>query len=163
MTRLLRTIRFDDSDTRVFAEAAASGEWAVSGAFAFSALKPEEITGKTRQAFANGFLGIPSFGRSTFAVVAEADEAAEHEIAYRLALHFVASYGAPDTEAGLPVARDEIAFSADLCRNLPINTVITIRRTFDSAGRIREELRTIRPPAGELPHARIWTVEHDGA
>lgn len=162
MTKLLRTIRFDESDTRVFAEAAESGEWAVSGAFAFSALKPEEITGKTRQAFANGFLGVASLGRSTFAVVAEADDAAEHEIAYRLALHFVDRYGAPDAEAALPAAREEIAFVADLCREQPINTVFTIRRTFDGDGRIREELRTIRPPTGELPHARIWTVEHDG-
>lgn len=159
--KLLRTIRFDSSDDRVFEHAAASDEWAVSGAFAFAHLAPSDVTGKVKQAFANGFLGLESFGRSTFATVAEADQVAADEIAFRLARHFVDVYGAPDTEAAWPAAQEELAFVLDLCRDVPINTVFTVRRFFDSDGKIKEEFRTIKPPSGEPVHARIWTVEPD--
>ena len=55
--------------------AAEAGEWAVSGAFQFGATEPQDMTGKLKQAFANGFLGVDSFGRSTFATVGEATDA----------------------------------------------------------------------------------------
>jgi hypothetical protein len=157
--KLLRTIRFDSSDERVYEVAAQPGEWAVSGAFAFAQLAPAEVTGKTRQAFANGFLGVESFGRCTFAVVAEAAPGVREQIQLRLAGHFVAHYGAPDLAAALPAAREEVDFIAELCREALINTVFTVRRTFDPAGRIKEEFRTIAPPSGEPRHARIWTAE----
>ncbi len=51
---------------------------------------------------------------------------------------------------------------AELARDAPINTVFTVRRTWDAEGRIKEEFRTIRPPTGEPQHARIWTVVDDG-
>ncbi len=159
--KLLRTIRFDSSDDRVFEHAAASDEWAVSGAFSFAHLAPADVTGKVKQAFANGFLGVESFGRSTFATVAEADQAAADEIVFRLACHFVEAYGAPDTNAAWPAAQEELAFILDLCRDAPINTVFTVRRTFDPDGQIKEEFRTIKAPTGEPMHARIWTVEPD--
>ena len=159
--KLLRTIRFDSSDERVFAEAAAAEEWAVSGAFAFAGRAPEDITGKTKQAFANGFLGLPSFGRSTFATVADVHQAEADEIVHILARHFVDAYGAPDIEAARPVAEEEVSFVLDLCRDVPINTVFTVRRFFAPDGQIKEEFRTIKAPTGEPLHARIWTVEAD--
>jgi hypothetical protein len=157
----LRTIRFDETDVRVFDRAAAAGEWAVSGAFAFSGLAPDALTGKVRQAFANGFLGTGSFGRSTFATVGEATASDEAALVTALAQHFLAAYGAPDLEAATMAAREEIAFVADLCRDLPVNTVLTVRRSLDEAGAIKEEFRTIAPPSGEPAHARLWTVEPD--
>jgi hypothetical protein len=156
--KLLKTIRFDASDERVYETAAATEEWAVSGAFAFAGLVAETIAGKTRQAFANGFLGLANFGRSTFATVAEATPADLDEIEQRLAAHFVAAHGAPDIAAALPAAKEEAAFVLDLCRDAQLNTVFTVRRTFDAQGRIKEEFRTIRPPTGEPQHARIWKV-----
>jgi hypothetical protein len=161
--KLLRTIRFDASDERVFEFAAAAEEWAVSGAFAFAHRGQGDLTGKTRQAFANGFLGVTSLGRSTFATVADASEADQEEIEQALARHFVSTYGAPDIDAALPVAREETAFARELAREAPINTVFTVRRTFGADGRIKEEFRTIRPPTGEAQHARIWTVSDDEA
>lgn len=161
--KLLKTIRFDASDERVFEHAAAPQEWAVSGAFAFAGLGPDAVTGKTRQAFANGFLGLASFGRSTFATVAEAAPADLEAVEQLLAAHFVAVHGAPSLEAALPAAREEAQFILDLCRDVPINTVFTVRRTRDAAGEIKEEFRTIRPPTGEPQHARIWTVVDDEA
>lgn len=159
--RFLKTVRFDASDERVFERAAAPEEWAVSGAFAFADLSPETTRGTTRQAFANGFLGLSSFGRSTFAVVTEAAAEEVAAIEDALAGHLVAAHGAPDIEAARCAAREEIAFVGDLCRDAPINTVFSVRRTWDRAGQIKEEFRTIRPPAGELPHAKIWTVVDD--
>lgn len=161
--KLLRTIRFDASDESVYAQAAPAGEWAVSGAFAFADLERSAIAGKTRQAFANGFLGVASFGRSTFVTIAEASGGDHAAIAMQLAMHFVASYGAPGLEAALPAAEDEIAFAASLAQDLPINTVLTVRRVFADDGTIREEFRTIRPPAGEPLHARIWKLDSDEA
>jgi hypothetical protein len=156
--KLLKTIRFDSSDERVYELAAAPGEWAVSGAFAFARVAPAEVKGKLKQAFANGFLGLSSFGRSTFASVASATSSDLEEVRQGLAAHFVADWGAPSLEAALLAAREETSFVEDLCREAPVNTVFTVRRTFDAEGRIREEFRTIRPPADPALHARIWTV-----
>lgn len=157
--KLLRTIRFDSSDDAVYARAAATGEWAISGAFAFASLSPGELVGKTRQAFANGFLGLESFGRSTFVVVAEASEADRAALVYRLARHLVADYGAPDAESAMPAAAEEMDFAASLAAGQPINTVLTVRRVRRDDATINEEFRTIRPTAGEPLHARIWTVD----
>lgn len=161
--KLLKTIRFDASDERVYARAAAPEEWAVSGAFAFAHLAPGAAQGKERQAFANGFLGLATCGRSTFATVAEAtaeDLAGAEQL---LAAHLVEAFGAPSIEAALPAAREELEFVLELCRDAPINTVFTVRRTWDAGGGIKEELRTIRPPDGEPQHARIWTTVDDEA
>ncbi|MEK9971791.1 MAG: DUF6505 family protein, partial [Ferrovibrio sp.] len=54
--KLLRTIRFDESDARVFPDAADPGEWAVPGTFVFADADPETLSRQERQAFANGFL-----------------------------------------------------------------------------------------------------------
>lgn len=159
--KLLRTIRFDASDMAVYDVAAAEGEWAVSGAFAFADEDVATLQGRARQAFANGFLGVTSFGRSTFVVVAEAPSEDRDELVYRLARHFVERYGAPDIEAALPVAQAEVAFAADLAVGQPINTVLTVRRVAGGEAGIREEFRTIRPPSGEPMHARVWMVEND--
>lgn len=161
--KFLRTIRFDESDAHVYDTAAAPDEWAVSGAFAFSGLEPDQVQGKIKQAFANGFLGLDSFGRSTFAVVAEIDEEEHGRVEQRLAAHFVAHYGAPDVAAALPAAREEAAFVSDLCAEALINTVFTVRRHFDDQGEIREEFRTIQAPSSKPLHTRIWqVVEDDG-
>lgn len=160
--KLLRTIHFDASDERVYETAAPPGEWAVSGAFAFD-LDADALTGKTRQAFANGFLGVASFGRSTFATVAEADPAVRAEIEASLADQFVARYGAPNREAALAAAREEVDFVVEFAAGAPINTVFTVRRTRTPDGATKEEFRTIRPPTGEPAHARIWTVVDDEA
>ena len=87
--RLARTIRFDESDDNVFEATAAPDEWAVSGAFAFSNWTEADLVGKKRQAFANGWLGLESFGRSTFVAVAQITEAEYAGAVDRLARHFV--------------------------------------------------------------------------
>ncbi len=159
--KLLRTIRFDHSDDNVFEKAAPADEWCIPGAFEFVDLRQADLTGKTRQAFANGFLGLPSFGRSTFATVAAISESEHDELVGVLGGHIMEFYGAPDLNAARSAAAGELQFAAELCSEQPINTVFTVRRTLDD-GEIREEFREIAPP-GEPRHTRIWDVVEDDA
>jgi len=157
--KFLKTIRFDMSDDHVFELAAAPEEWAVSGAFVFTGRSEDEVRkGKLRQAFANGFLSVKSFGHSTFTTVAECGEEDLGDIEQRLARHFVEHFGAPDLEAALPVAREETRFVCDLCADSLVNTVFTVRRRFDDTGEIKEEFRTIKSPDARPVHTRIWNV-----
>lgn len=161
--KLLRVIRFDESDNHVFARAGETDEWAVSGVSEFAGLGDDDIKGKTRQAFANGFLGIPSLGRSTFATVANITADEREELQMLFARLLVEQAGAPSLELALAAAEAEIGFASELCADKPINTVFTVRRVIDKKGQFREEFREIKPPTGEPSHARIWdVVEADG-
>lgn len=159
--KFLKTIRFDTSDDNVFEAAAGPDEWAVSGAFAFADMDSDEVKGKTKQAFANGFLSLESYGRSTFVSVAAFDDEDLGEVEERLVKHFVDSYGAPDEEAALGAAREETQFILDLCETSLINTIFTVRRHFAKDGKIREEFRTIKAPDTKPVHTRIWSVVED--
>jgi len=161
MMKFLRTIRFDDTDDNVFEIAAKAGEWAVPGAFSFVDLDPEEISGKTRQAFANGFLSVENWGRSTLASVASMQEKDREEIEQKLARHFVGDFGAPDIESALPAAKHEVEFAQKLCADQPVNTVFMVRREFDDDGHVREEFRIVRIEGDNQMHARIWSVTED--
>ena len=144
MTQLARTIRLDDSDLNVFDPAAEPGEWAISGAFAFSDFTADDLTGKNRQAFANGWLGLESFGRSTFVAVAPITEAEVAALTDALAAHFVSRYGAPSLEAALPVAAGEIRQMQELCADHAPNTLMVVERELEDVG-IREKIRVIKP------------------
>jgi hypothetical protein len=155
MPRLLRTIRFDESDGHVFAEAAGSGEIAVSGAFVFA--NPADLKGKARQAFVSGFLSVESLGWSTFATVATVDDEVFAQLVETLAEQCVARLGAPDLAAARPVAEAELAFVRDLCADAPVNTVFAVRREVDESGEVREAFRAVSPPRAAT-HTRIWDV-----
>jgi len=159
--KFLKTIRFDASDEHVFERAAAPDEWAVSGGFSFASFASKDVKGKTRQAFANGFLGLGSFGRSTFTSVGECSEKDLGKIERALTTHFIEDHGAPDEETALGAAREETRFIIDLCETPLINTIFTVRRSFDDEGEIREEFRTIQAPDAKPKHARIWSVVED--
>lgn len=152
-----RTIRMDASDAHVFEPAAEPGEWAITGTFAFAADTPDQLSGKRRQAFRNGFLGTTSFGWSTLAAVAPISEAEYAATIARLADHLLDNYGAPDRDAALAAAREEAGFAASLCDH-PVNTVITIERDFTEEG-IVENFRTVE--AGVDAPAQAWKVEDE--
>ncbi len=78
-----------------------------------------------------------------------------------LAAHFVERYGAPDLAAALPVAREEIGYVIELCRDVPVNTVFAVQRRFGDDGRIHEEFRTLAAPTEEPDHAKIWKITED--
>ena len=142
--KLARTIRFDESDGLVFDRAAESGEWAISGAFAFSHLEEGDLTGKTRQAFRNGWLSLESWGRATFVAVAVVEQAEIDALTMALAAHFVGAWGAPSLEQALPVAEAEMAHMLELCDEHRPNTLIAVERNLEEAG-IRESFRIIAP------------------
>ena len=96
--KLARTLRLDESDENVFETPAEPFEWAISGAFEFSDWTEADLTGKRRQAFANGWLGLESFGRATLVAVTAISEAEYAALVDRLCAHFVERYGAPDVE-----------------------------------------------------------------
>ena len=85
--KLPRTLRLDPSDLVVFTAAAAPGEWAVPGGFAFWDEDPAALAGKRRQEFRAGFLGLASFGWSTLVEVAEATPDQREQAAAALAAH----------------------------------------------------------------------------
>jgi hypothetical protein len=154
--KLLRTIRFDPSDTFVFERAAEPGEWAVPGTFLFWDQDVAALQGKARSAFRSGLLGVASLGWSTLAVVTDASEA-ERELALgQLASQLHESLGAPDLASARTAAEQEIAFAASLCDH-PAQTLIAVHRTWDGSD-IREQFRTLRPRGdgiGRVRHDRV--------
>lgn len=152
--RLARTIRFDDSDDNVFERTAAPDEWAISGAFAFSNLEQADLTGKTRQAFANGWLGLESFGRATFVAVAEITDAEYSAQVETLAAHFIAAYGAPDLAAARPTAAEELEYMRAMCDDHDANTLLVVQRSLVDAG-VSEAFRAIKPSEASLDMVAI--------
>jgi uncharacterized protein DUF6505 len=157
--KLLRTIRLDASDTFIFAAAAAPGDWAVSGSFAFEGA-PATLTGKALAAFRGGFLGIPSLGWSTLAQVVEVEAPDRDAAIESLARCLVERYGAPDLDTARAAATDEIEFAASLCGHPPA-TLIAVRRTAEGDA-IREAFRTLRPRGDNRPwHAFSFLEARD--
>lgn len=149
MAHLARVIRLDESDERVFETPAEMGEWAISGAFEFSNFSDADLVGKARQAFANGWLGLETFGRASVVAVMPVTEAELDDLAQRLARHFVERYGAPGEAAAEPVAREELRHATDLCDEHPPNTLILVERTLEDVG-VRERFRAVAPQAASL-------------
>ncbi len=147
--RLARALHLDESDAQVFHRVAASGEWVVAGGFEFSNWEEADLTGKARQEFANGWLGLDSFGRVTLVAVARITEAEMAALEQALAAHFVAMYGAPDMAAALPVAREELAHMAELCAGLDEGTLLALSRELSDAG-LRESFRVLESGAADL-------------
>ena len=147
--RLARTIRFDESDEQVFELPAQPDEWAISGTFEFSDWTKEMLTGKARQAFANGWLGLESFGRATFIATAQIEEAEYAALIDRLAAHFVAAYGAPDLAAARPVAEDELRFMREMCEDQDPNTILFVTREMVEDG-VSESFQAIKPKEASL-------------
>lgn len=140
--KLARAIHFDESDTRVYHSPARTGEWCISGGFEFSNWSEADLSGKQRQAFSNGWLGLETFGRVTFVAVTQIEEAESAALTAALAQHFVDVYGAPDLESARPVAAGEIAQMVEMCDDHDANTLLTVARELTDAG-VRETYRAI--------------------
>lgn len=141
--KLLRTIRLDPSDSFVFDRAAAPGEWAVPGGFEFWDQDTVKLTGRARQAFRAGFLGLTSFGWSTLVIAVEARPEERAEALEHLAQYLLARHGAPDIGAARAAAAEEIAYAETLASHPP-DTLIAMHRTLDAEGSVREQFRTFR-------------------
>ncbi len=147
--KLARAIHFDESDMNVFHSPARTGEWCVSGGFEFSNWGQGDLEGKSRQAFANGWLGLETFGRVTFVAVTQIEPVEKDQIIQNLAEHFVQLYGAPSVEAALDVARAEIDHMSELCDEHAPNTLLTVARDLTDSG-VHEAFRVITPQETQL-------------
>ncbi|MFX0540904.1 DUF6505 family protein [Roseovarius sp. S4756] len=152
--KLARAIHFDESDTRVFHNPARTGEWCISGGFEFSNWSEADLTGKARQAFANGWLGCETFGRVSFVAVTQIEPVERDALADNLAQHFVDIYGAPSLDAARNVALEEVSQMADLCDEHAPNTLLTVARELTEAG-VRETFRVIEAQAAGLEQFAI--------
>ncbi len=152
--KLARAIHFDESDQRVYHSPARTGEWCISGGFEFSNWAKADLSGKARQAFANGWLGLETAGRVTFVAVTQIEQAELDTLTDMLALHFVTYYGAPDAEVAHPVAAEEIGQMAELCDEHEANTLLTVSRELTDTG-VREAYRVIQPQDADLDQFAI--------
>lgn len=157
--KLPRTIQMDPSDPRVFNAAAEPGEWAVTGTFAFVDTTPADMDTKTQLAFRSGWLGIESFGHSTFVQVAVAPDSDVEAATARLAQQLYERYGAPDMLAAVDAARGEIEHASSLCDH-PAGTLLAIQREMTEDG-ITERIRIVPRPDDQGGHARIWSFVKD--
>lgn len=162
--KLPQTIRLDPSDTFVYSRAAEPGEWAVTGTFLFHGADMDKLSGKERQAFRAGFLGIDSFGWSTLAVVTDATAQDCSAAVDRLAEQLVARCGAPDADTARAAAEEEMAFAQSLCDH-PAGTLLGLHRASEDVG-IRESFRTLHRKTSRLEPAtafRFVEIEEEDA
>ncbi|MFO7758016.1 MAG: DUF6505 family protein [Roseovarius sp.] len=152
--KLARAIHFDESDQRVYHSPARTGEWCISGGFEFSNWTEGDLTGKPRQAFANGWLGLETFGRASCVAVTQIEPAEIETLTKALAQHFVDLYGAPSPETARPVAEEEIAQMLEICADHAPNTILTVMRELTDAG-VREQYRFIVPTDAGLDQFAI--------
>lgn len=155
--KLARVIRLDESDLNVFETPGEAGEWAISGAFEFSDWTSDHLKGKPRQAFSNGWLGLSTYGRSTFVAVARITEAEYEGLVTDLAQYFVARYGAPDIEAARPVAAQELDHMRGMCDDQVDNALLVVSRELEETG-VREQFRVIPPSDAPL---EVFAVHGD--
>ncbi len=139
---LARAIHFDESDRNVFHSPARTGEWCISGGFEFSDWSQADLSGKARQAFSNGWLGVETFGRVTFVAVTQIEPSEFDSLKQALAAHFVQMYGAPSIEAAAGVAEDELRHMVELCDGQDPNTLLTVARELTETG-VKESFRII--------------------
>ena len=152
--QLARAIHFDESDQRVFASPARTGEWCVSGGFEFSNWGEADLSGKPRQAFANGWMGLETAGRVTFVAVTQIEQGELDTLTDLLARHFVTFYGAPDIDTARPVAKEELSQMLELCADHSANTLLTVARELTDAG-VNEAFRAIEPQEAGLEQFAI--------
>lgn len=160
--KLARAIHFDESDQRVYNNPARTGEWCVSGGFEFSNWSEADLSGKPRQAFANGWLGVETFGRATFVAVTQIEPKEFDALTDALAQHFVRIYGAPDLVAARPVAIEELGHMIELCEDHVPNTLLTVSRELTEAG-VRESFRVIEAQEAGLEQFAIHGTLDDPA
>ena len=155
---LARAIHFDDSDQNVYHVPARTGEWCIAGGFEFSNWSEGDLAGKARQAFANGWLGLETFGRVTFVAITRIEPAEREALIAALADHFVQMHGAPSPEAAYPVATREIDTMIDLCDGVDANRVITVARQLGEAG-VTETFRILDARDAEIAQVAVHGEE----
>jgi hypothetical protein len=140
MAKLLRAVRLDDSDERVFRAcgAAADGEPVVTGGFAVCDFETAPRCDPPCHCQAS-FLAVGSRARCSIAEVVEVTEAELEEQVEALAWSLVKAWNAPSWEAARRAAEDEIRHTAEVCETLAAESWITVSRERPGGGEALEE------------------------
>jgi len=155
---LAKTVRLDPSDLHIFERPAEIGEWAIAGTFSFVDSDPTTWSKKQKLTFQSAWLGIGSFGYSTF-VQATAIPSSEYEqLLLTLSAHLTDQYMAPNLEVATDAAKQEIDDMATLC-NHPPGTLLAIERIIDGHN-ITEKTRVISS-SEEHAKPQVWTTIED--
>ena len=153
--KFAKTIRFDKSDLNIFPLASEEGELAVVGTFNFYNLKQQDLNGKIKQAFSNGFIGCNTFGYSTFVSLVNISKEELQQLKTNLGKFLIDNFGAPSQEMAEEAANEEINFMLDLCKNHEIGSLLSLSRTWEIDG-IKEKFRNL-PKADSCAEQKIWT------
>ena len=153
--KFAKVIRFDKSDLNIFPLIAEEGELALVGTFTFNNLVKDDLKGKIKQSFSNGFIGCPSFGFSTLISLVNVKEAELLKLKETLSQHFIIHYGAPSIDVALKAASEEIDFMIDLCKGHELGSLLSISREWTDEG-IKESFRNL-PKADSCAEQKIWT------
>ena len=156
--KLAKTLRLDVSDTYVFDRAAETGEWAITGTFAYIDGDPSSWSSKKQLAFRTSWLGIGSFGNATFVQATEISTEEYSQTLQTLATYLVEKYNAPSQDAAAKAARQELEDMANLC-NHPAGTLLAIERTITEQN-ITEKTRVLIS-SDEPINAKTWTIVED--
>lgn len=156
--KLAKTIQLDVSDTHVFERPAEVGEWAITGTFAFVDGDPSNWSGKQKLAFRAAWLGLGSFGNSTFVQVVEISTHEYEQAVRTLAAYLAEVYNAPGPEAATRAARQEIDDMAALCDHPP-GTLLAIERAI--AERNITEKTCVLAPSDEPAYGKSWILVED--
>ena len=156
--KLAKTIQLDVSDTHVFERPAEVGEWAITGTFAFVDSDPSNWSSKQQLAFRTSWLGIGSFGHSTFVQVVEMSTPEYEQLIQTLSAYLADAYNAPSQEAAQQAAQQEIDDMVAMCDH-PSGTLISIERSI--ADQDITEKTSVLAPSGSSSHAKIWDIVED--
>ena len=154
--KFARTIRFDKSDLNIFPLASEEGELAVVGTFSFYNLKAEDLEGKVKQAFSNGFMGCSTFGYSTLVSLVNVSEDELKKLKNKLGQYLMNNFGAPTKVVAEKAASEEINFMLELCKEHEIGSLLSLSRHWSQEG-IKEKFRNL-PKADSCAEQKIWTV-----
>ena len=154
--KLAKTIQLDTSDENIFEVAANPNEWAISGTFTFVDGNPDTWPKKHQFAFQSAWLGLPSFGYSTFVQVTNIKEFEYKIIIKELAKILMDFHNAPNFKAAEQAAKGEIDDMVSLC-NHPDGTLLAIERQIVD-DTITESVRIINTDKN-IKISNAWSIE----
>ncbi len=140
MPKLLRAVRLDDSDDRIFnaCGAAKDGEWVVTGGYAVCDFDTAPRCDPPCHCQAS-FLSVDSRRRCSIAEVVEVDEAGLESQVDALAWHLVKAWNAPSWDDARRVAEEEVRHTAEVCETLSPEVWITVKREPNPEGGALDE------------------------
>ena len=156
--KLAKTIQLDVSDKHIYEHRANPQEWAIVGTFYYMNSDPNNWSKKNKFAFQSAWLGLTSYGNSTFVQVTEIIEYEYHLIIESLAKYLVERYNAPSIEDAKYASKKEIDDMTALCDHPP-GTLLSVERSLVENG-IKEKIRVIKPIKKQRG-GKAWSTSQD--